>query len=79
MIAIEAHTVSPEIAAACRGRSMVAQLDLLHGLSCQYLLPVGLYLDAATTAGLTVAESVRTGEATLGHDYASFTRFAIPA
>ncbi len=78
MIAIEAHTVSPAIAVACRGRSMVAQLDLLHGLSCQYLLPAGLYLDAATTAGLAVADSTRTGEATLGHDYASFTRFTVP-
>lgn len=77
MIAIEAHTVAPDLAVACRGRSMVAQLDLLHGLSCQYLLPVEPFRAAALAAGLTIAETIGIGQATLGHDYASLTRFSV--
>jgi hypothetical protein len=75
MIAIESHAVSAATVRAHAGRSLAASLEALHGLSCQYLVPIAEFRAAAAEAGVVSVAQHAFGAALLGHDFLSFDHF----
>ncbi len=52
LIALELHTIPPELAAANADRTTAVAYDGTHGFSDQYLVELPIFLDAAREAGL---------------------------
>jgi hypothetical protein len=52
LIALELHTVAPELAAAHPDKTAAVAYDGTHGFSDQYLVELPIFLDAAREAGL---------------------------
>ena len=52
LIALELHTIPPELAAAHADRTPAVAYDGTHGFSDQYLVELPIFLDAAREAGL---------------------------
>jgi hypothetical protein len=52
LIALELHTLPPDVAAAQPNRTPAVAYDGTHGFSDQYLVEVPIFLDAAREAGL---------------------------
>jgi SAM-dependent methyltransferase len=74
-IAIEAHTVSANVAAAFRGRTQVSVLDATHGFSRQYLLDPPRFRRAAAAAGLRSTRHIDLGVEQLGHTVLTIDAF----
>jgi hypothetical protein len=52
LIALELHTIAPDVAAANVHRTPAVAYDGTHGFSDQYLIELPIFLDAAREAGL---------------------------
>lgn len=52
LLVLELHTVTPEIAAVSRDRSLAVPYDATHGYSDQYLVEIDVWLRLAKEAGL---------------------------
>jgi hypothetical protein len=74
-IAIEAHTVSANVAAACLGRTQLSILDATHGFSRQYLLDPPRFRRAARTARLRSKKQADLGAPQLGHTVLTIDAF----
>jgi len=59
LLALELHTVPPEVNAANAGRTPVVAYDGTHGFSDQYLVEVPVFLELAREAGLSSEERYR--------------------
>lgn len=59
LLALELHTLPPEISAANAGRTSVVAYDGTHGFSDQYLVEVPVFLELAREAGLSSEERYR--------------------
>lgn len=66
MIAIEAHTVASELAAARIGRNLITGLEATHGFSHQYLVEIAAHRRAAQRAGLRACAARDLGAAMVG-------------
>jgi hypothetical protein len=52
LLALELHTLPPELAAANLSKTPAVAYDGTHGFSDQYLVELSVFLDAAKEAGL---------------------------
>ena len=59
LLALELHTLAPEVSAANAGRTPVVAYDGTHGFSDQYLVEAPVFLELAREAGLSSEERYR--------------------
>jgi hypothetical protein len=59
LLALELHTLPPEVSAANAGRTPVVAYDGTHGFSDQYLVEVPVFLESAREAGLSSEKRYR--------------------
>ena len=52
LLILELHTISPELTAKNLGQTVATAYDSTHGYSDQYIIEVGIMLEAAEEAGL---------------------------
>jgi hypothetical protein len=75
MLAIEAHTVDPELVAPKLGGNLVTMLDASHGYAHQYLIEVEIYRRAVRAAGLNTLFSRDIGAQLVGRPLLSINHF----
>ncbi|HEX2526088.1 MAG TPA: hypothetical protein VHL31_07280 [Geminicoccus sp.] len=78
MIAIEAHTVDPALAARHVGRSLITPLDASHGYSRQMLVEIEVHRAAVAAAGYRTIATRDVGERMVGRPLMSVDHI-IPA
>ncbi len=75
MLAIEAHTVDPELVAPRVGGNLITVLDASHGYAHQYLIEAEIYRRAARAAGLDILFSRDIGQQLVGRPLLSVNHF----
>ncbi len=75
MLAIEPHTVDPDLAAQHIGRSLITALDAMQGYSGQLLMEISPFRQAAAAAGYQSRAGTELGTGMVGAATMSITHF----